>query len=258
MSSLPFITREIRRLKVIKNIEMKKSNSMNNLNIVKLKNSKESKFNLQKIYKYYFSKPRIREMLMNQKISTMRKNLHNRQLEEKNTFFNNFYISYPPESNYNKEIKEFDEEINKYKKENNINEMKKSQKLKEEFLVKKHDEYLEKLGDDYEKELEKLKVKFKEEREEQNILIREIILNHKIREMELEKINSKYNKENRGYKRNKFNLSQDEFYKYNNNNNANYINNNNNNNNNILNSNKLASKEFRFGGENKPYKTVLI
>ena len=256
MSSLPFITREIRRLKVIKNIEMKKSNSMNNINIEKLKNSKESKFNLQKIYKYYFSKPRIREMLMNQKISTMRKNLHNRQLEEQNTFFNNFYRKYPPESNYNKEIKEFDEEINKYKNENNINEMKISQDMKEKFLVNKHDEYLAKMGEDYEKELEKLKVKFKEERDEQNIKIREIILNHKIREMEMEKQNNKYNKENRGYKRNKFNLSQDEFYKYYNNNNANYINNNKNNN--ILNSNNLASKEFRFGGENKPYKTVLI
>ena len=256
MSSLPFITREIRRLKVIKNIEMKKSNSMNNINIEKLKNSKESKFNLQKIYKYYFSKPRIREMLMNQKISTMRKNLHNKQLEEQNTFFNNFYRKYPPESNYNKEIKEFDEEINKYKNENNINEMKISQEMKEKFLANKHDEYLSKMREDYEKELEKLKEKFKEERDEQNIKIREIILNHKIREMEMEKQNSKYNKENRGYKRNKFNLSQDEFYKYYNNNNANYINNNKNNN--ILNSNKLASKEFRFGGENKPYKTVLI
>ena len=253
MSSLPFITREIRRLKVIKNIEMKKSNSLNNINIEKLKNSKESKFNLQKIYKYYFSKPRIREMLMNQKISTMRKSLYNKQTEEKIAFFNNFYRNYPPESNYNKEIKEFDEEINKYKKENNINEIKNIQNLKEEFLAKKHDEYLAKMREDYEKELENLKIKFKEENEEQNVKIREIILNHKIKEMEMEKQNNKYNKENRGYKRNKFNLSQDAFYKYNNNN-AKYINNNNN----ILNSNKLSSKEFRFGGENKPYKTILI
>ena len=251
MSSLPFITREIRRLKVIKNIEMKKSNSLNNINIEKLKNSKESKFNLQKIYKYYFSKPRIREMLMNQKISTMRKSLYNKQTEEKIAFFNNFYRNYPPESNYNKEIKEFDEEINKYKKENNINEIKNIQNLKEEFLAKKHDEYLAKMREDYEKELENLKIKFKEENEEQNVKIREIILNHKIKEME--KQNNKYNEENRGYKRNKFNLSQDAFYKYNNNN-AKYINNNNN----ILNSNKLSSKEFRFGGENKPYKTILI
>jgi len=248
MSSLPFITREIRRLKVIKNIEMKKSNSMNNINIEKLKNSKESKFKIQKIYKYYYSKPRIREMLMNQKISTMRKTLYNKQLEEQNTFFNNFYRNYPPESNYKKEIKEFDDEINNYKNENNINEMERSQKLKEEFLEKKHDEYLIKLREDYEKKLENLKLKFKEEREEQNVKIREIILNHKIREMEMEK------QDNKGYKKNRFFLSQDEFYKYNNNNNGNYINNSNN----MLNSNKLSSREFRFGGENKPYKTILI
>ena len=111
------------------------------------------------------------------------------------------------------------------------------------------------MREDYEKELENLKIKFEEEREEQNVKIREIILNHKIKEMEMERQNCKYNKENRGYKRNKFYLSQDDFFKYNNNNNnAKYINNNNN----ILNSNKLSSKVFRFGGENKPYKTILI
>lgn len=252
MTSLPFIAREIKRLKIIKNIEMKKSNSMIDINIEKLKSSKESKFNLQKIYKYYFSKPRIREMLMNQKISSKRKKLRNKQIEEKNTFFNNFYRNYPPESNYKKEIKEFDKEINKFKNENNTNEMKRSQKLKEEFLVTKHDEYLSKMGEDYEKELEKLKVKFNKEKEELNLKIREIILNHKIREMEMEKQNNKNDKDNQEYKKNRFNFSQDDLYKYNNN--ANY----NNNYNNIMNSNKLASKIFKFGGENQPYKTILI
>ena len=186
---------------------------------------------------------------MQQQISKMKKELNKKQDEEKNNFKNDFFRKYPSENNYIYEINNFVKEINKYKKENNINEAKKYEKMKDEFLNKKHDEYLQRMGDEYELALEKLKEKFKKENREQKVKIRKIILNKKIGEMEKEEdknINSMmYNR--RYFGKGGFNLSQDNIYSY-------Y---------NIFpfkdnEKNRLSSKIFKFGGRGNPYETIII
>ena len=208
---------------------------------------------MQKIYRYYFSKNKIEEKLLNQQISKMKKELNKKQDEEKTNFKNDFFRKYPSENNYINEINNFEKEINKYKKENNINEAKKCEKMKDEFLNKKHDEYLQKMGDEYELALEKLKEKFKKENREHKVKIRKIILNKKIGEMEKEEdknINSMnsmmYNRRYFGH--GGFNLSQDNIYSLYNNFQLKDINN----------KNRLSSKIFRFGGRGNPYKTIII
>ena len=205
---------------------------------------------MQKIYRYYFSKNKIEEKLMQQQITKMKKELNKKQDEEKNNFKNDFFRKYPSETNYTNEINNFIKEINKYKNENNINEAKKYEKMKDEFLNKKHDEYIQKMGDEYELALEKLKEKFKKENREQKVKIRKIILNKKIGEMEKEEdknINSMiYNRRYIGNGRFN-NLSQDNIYSYYNN--FQFKDNE---------KNRLSSKIFKFGGRGNPYKTIII
>jgi len=243
----------MKRLKIIKNIELRKNNSLFTINLnEKIKNSKEKKRDLEKIYRYYFSKNKIKEKLIYQKISLMKKNLNKKHIEEKTNFGIDFYRKYPSESNYNNELSNFLKEINKnkYKVDNVVNEGKNYDDMKNEFLNKKHEEYIQKMGLEYEKELNKLNEKFKQENDEQKIIIRKIILNHKISEMEKQndKRNSIYNRKNN--KNEYFNLSQDNIqsYFYKNNNQKNKKDNN----------NKLCSKIFKFGGIGSPYKTILI
>lgn len=243
----------MKRLKIIKNIELRKNNSIITINLnEKIKNSKEKKRDLEKIYRYYFSKNKIKEKLIYQKISLMKKNLNKKHNEEKTNFRIDFYRKYPSESNYNNELSNFLKEINKnkYKVDNVTNEDKNYNDIKNEFLNKKHEEYIQKMGLEYEKELNKLNEKFKQENDEQKSIIRRLILNHKISEMEKQDVkkNTIYNRKNN--KNEYFNLSQDNiqsyFYK------------NNNQKDNKDNNNKLCSKIFKFGGIGSPYKTILI
>ena len=243
----------MKRLKIIKNIELRKNNSIITINLnEKIKNSKEKKRDLEKIYRYYFSKNKIKEKLIYQKISLMKKNLNKKHNEEKTNFRIDFYRKYPSESNYNNELSNFLKEINKnkYKVDNVKNEDKNYNDIKNEFLNKKHEEYIQKMGLEYEKELNKLNEKFKQENDEQKSIIRRLILNHKISEMEKQDVkkNTIYNRKNN--KNEYFNLSQDNiqsyFYK------------NNNQKDNKDNNNKLCSKIFKFGGIGSPYKTILI
>ena len=243
----------MKRLKIIKDIELRKNISINNISLKeRIKSLNKKKRNLQKIYNYYFSKNKIEEKLMNQQISLMKKELDKKQKEEKNNFRDEFFKKYPSENNYNNEISNYIKEINKYKKENNINEAKKYEEMKENFLNKKHEEYIAKMGVEYENELVKLKEKFRKENDEQKIKIRKIILNRKIGEIEKQNdrnINSiRYNKR---YYNGGFNLSQDNIYSFycNNKDNA-FLNNNS--------KNRLCSKVFKFGGSKKPYETIII
>lgn len=192
---------------------------------------------------------------MQQQISKMKKELNAKQYEEKNNFKNNFFRKYPSENNYANEISNFTQKIKQYKKENNINKAIKYEGMKEKFLKEKHDEYIEKMGMDYEKALEDLKEKFKKENLEQKRKIRKFILNRKIRELEKEKDknmnNTSYNSE---FTNNRvFNLSQDNIFRFYNN-----IQNNNNYELKENNKNGLCSKIFKFGGGENPYKTIII
>ena len=237
------------RLKIIKNIEFRKSNSLNAINL-KQKKCKEKNRDIQKIYRYYFSKNRIEEKLMQQQITKMKNELNKKQNEEKNDFKNDFFRKYPSENNYTKEINEFVKEINKYRKENNIKEAEKYEEMKKKFLEEKHDEYLKNMGEEYEQALVKLREKFKKENHEQKVTIRKLILNHKIGEIEKENGNGnekiKYNAYNRrNFFNGKFNLSQDNIYSL-----FGF--------NNEINKNRLCSKIFKFGGKGNPYKTIII
>ena len=235
------------RLKIIKNIEFKKSNSLNAINLKQIK-CKEKSRDIQKIYRYYFSKNKIEEKLMQQQIKKMKNELNKKQNEEKNNFKNDFFRKYPSENNYIKEINEFVKEIDKYKKENNIKEAEKYEEMKKKFLEEKHDEYLKNMRVEYEQALVKLKEKFKKENHEQKATIRKLILNHKIGEIEKENENenNKYNAYNRSnFYDGKFNLSQDNIYSLYDFNNG-------------FNKNKLCSKIFKFGGKGNPYKTIII
>ena len=236
----------MRRLKIIKNIELRKNNSLLNINMKeRIKNYQRKHRDLQKIYRYYFSKNKIEAKLLNQQISKMKNDLNKKQYEEKNNYINDFYRNYPSEDDYNKQIKNFMEKINKYKKENKLNEVKKYEEMKDNFLNKKHNEYLEKMGIEYEEGLNKLKEKFRNENEEQRLKIKKIILNKKIGE--IEKQNNLFN--NKRYGGNdELNISQDNIYSF-------YYGNN------FLkedNKNRLCSKVFKFGGRGNPYRTIII
>ena len=233
------------RLKIIKNIEFRKSNSLNEINL-KQKKYKEKSRDIQKLYRYYYSKKNLDEKLMKQKITKMKNDLNKKQNEEKNDFKNDFFRKYPSENNYTNEISDFVKEINKYKKENNIKEAKKYEEMKKKFLEEKHDEYLKNMGEEYEQALVKLNEKFKKENHEQKMKIRKIILNHKIGEIEKENENNNNNNKFIIYNRRFFidgksNLSQDNIYGL-------YD----------INKNGLCSKVFKFGGKGNPYKTVII
>ena len=70
-STLPFISRELNRLKIMKKISLKKNKSTlnelsNDIDEIKHKNKQN---NVCKIYRYYFSKNKIEEILMNQRIN---------------------------------------------------------------------------------------------------------------------------------------------------------------------------------------------
>ena len=239
----------MKRLRIIKNIELQKSNSLSNLSMSEKLGSNRDKNNksLQKIYNYYSSKSKIKEKLIYQKILLMKKELKKKQNEEKNIFKYNFYKKYPPENFYaNNEINYYLKEINRSKMENDLSELRKFEKMKNEILKKKHEEYMKKMGMDYENELMKLKEKFRREQEEQTFTIKKIILNHRLGEIE----NQKEDKTMHIIKPKGVHPAN-YLYKY-------YYSNRNNEKNKKTTTNRLSSKIFSFGVGGNLYKTILI
>ena len=232
----------MKRLKIIKNIELRKNKSLKSITF-SAKRLQDNRKSLQYIYNYYFSKNKIREKLVFQKILLMKKDLKQKQKQEKNIFKYNFYKKYPCEKNYENEISNYLKEKTGNKPNNDITEIKKYGEIKNEFLNKQHDNYIKKMGIDYENALSKLKEKFRKENDEQNVTIRKIVLNHQLGEIE------KQDDIKKKHKRKTRNLSQDNIYctqrdEHNNNNKK--INNN------------LCSKIFKFGTGGNLYKTILI
>ena len=221
---MPFINREINRLKILKNIELKKNKSLNILpskKKVRITNLKRSKFS--KIYSYYHSKNKIEEIIMYQKIKKLRKDLKEKQEREKKEYNDIFHKNYPleNENEYNNEI----QEILKDKKER----------------------------------FDLLNQKFQKKKEEQNIKIKKIILNRQIKEMERNNNNDDndndiniYDGEKRKNKNNFFNSPS--HYKLNNSNN---VFKNNKENGKFINS-KLKSRVFTFYARGNLYKTIII
>lgn len=248
---MPFITREMKHLKLVKNIELKKNKSTSNIVNNKIENFK---LNLKrrkfcKIYRYYFSKNKISEKLMNQQINKMRKELKEKQEKETNEFNDIFHKNYPPESET-----EYNNEINTILSKENL-EKSNYDKIKKNFLEKKHEEYINKMGVEFEKKFKILNQKFQKEKEEQNATVKRIILNYQIKEMEKNNINNNgTNKNNNNLDINKKNnqlyFSQYQFYlkgdKENKKEKDDAL------------KNKLCSKIFRFNARGNFYKTIII
>ena len=258
---MPFINREMNRLRIVKNIELKKNKSLNNLSNkkkVRIQNLKSNNF--CKIYRYYYSKNKIEEILMNQRIKKLRKDLKEKQEKEKNEYNDTFHKNYPleDETEYNNEIKE----IIKNKKEEEDLET-----IKHNFYEKKHGEYITKMGIEFDKGFDLLNQKFIKEKEEQNINIKKIILNRQIKEME-KSSKKDDNDDNEDNNDNYININDEEKNKNNNNSffysklfykysecgkdNRNYEENGN-----IFGS-KLKSKIFKFYARGNLHKTIII
>ncbi len=234
----------MKRLKIIKNMELRNNNSENPISF-RDKKLQDKKKTLLKIYNYYFSKNKIKEKLISQKISLMKKDLRQKQKEEKNIFKYNFYKRYPPEKNFENRINDYLREKIKSRTKNDISEEEEKRivEMKNELLNKQHEEYIKNMGIAYEKDFSKLREKFRKEKYEQNFEIKRIVLNHRLEQI--------YKKDDYYQRRNKskgINISQD---------NISFSNRSENNSNNTIN-NKLCSKIFKFGAKGSLYKTILI
>ena len=252
-STLPFITREMKRLKIVKNIELKKNKSTSNVSSNKfefegINNLKKRQFRFCKIYKYYYSKNRIEERLINQEIRKMKLELDLKQEKEKKEYNDTFHKNYPPENetDYTNEIKAM------LRNENIIEKNKeKFEAIKKNFLEKKHDEYIHKMGIEFEKGFDVLNQRFKKEKDEQNLVIKKIILNHQLRTLErnnkIKENNEENNKNNKRffYSHFQFNLNKD-IEKENKIDKDNLI------------MGNMTSKIFRFMARGTPHKTIII
>ena len=243
----------MRHLKIIKNLNLKKSNSLIEIYNTreKIKNCcKRKNLRLNNIYRYYFSKNQIQAKLLKQQISKMNEDLLQKQKKEKKLFRDEFFRKYPMEENYENEKNNFTMQIIKYKKEQNMDEAKKCEEEKEKFLNQKHDEYIDKLGIEYEKALEKLKEKFDKEQKEQKLQIKRIVLNFQVKEIENQeqKTSTAFNKKNRNFGGYYFFNKDNDIGNLNNEDNPD-INNN---------ENYLRSRVFKFGVNGNPYQTILI
>ena len=241
----------MKHLKLVKNIELKKNKSTSNIANNKIENFKLNlkKRKFCKIYRYYFSKNKISEKLMNQQINKMRKELKEKQEKETNEFNDIFHKNYPPESET-----EYNNEINTILSKENLEKIN-YDKIKKNFLEKKHEEYINKMSVEFEKEFKILNQKFQKEKEEQNATVKRIILNYQIKEMEKNNINNNgTNKNNNNLDINKKNnqlyFSQYQFYlkgdKENKKEKDDAL------------KNKLCSKIFRFNARGNFYKTIII
>ena len=83
---------------------------------------------------------------MNQQINKMRKELKEKQEKETNEFNDIFHKNYPPESET-----EYNNEINTILSKENLEKIN-YDKIKKNFLEKKHEEYINKMGVEFEKE----------------------------------------------------------------------------------------------------------
>ncbi len=246
-STLPFISRELNRLKIMKKISLKKNKSvLNELSgdIEEIKNKNKQR-NVCKIYRYYFSKNKIEEILMNQRINKLREDLNKKQENEKNEYNITFHRKYPTEneSEYKKELQEL---LKNEKIKENL------EKIRKKYLEKKHEEYIAKMGIEFEKGFNILNKKFKKEKEEQNIKIKKIILNKRIKQME--KTETKENFENKNNNKH-FYFSQYNFSSINEDDEKRRkkekeIEN--------LRRRKLGSRIFSFSVRGKLYKTIII
>lgn len=245
---MPFIAREMKRLKLVKNIELKKnkstsnisSNNMEGINFLK-------KRHFCKIYRYYFSKSRIEERLMNQKIIKMRKELKEKHEKEQKEYNDIFHKNYPPENET-----EYNNEIKVILKNENITmekEKEKYEKIRQNFLTKKHDEYISKMGIEFEKGFNILNKRFKKENDEQNSAIKKIILNHQLKEIERNNImkeNKKKEKDNKKpfyFSQYMLNFRKEREHKKNKD---------------KIVKNNLRSKIFTFYAGGNPYKTIIL
>ena len=243
------------RLKIVKNIELKKNKSMNNISNkqmegLKFRELKRKRF--CKIYRYYSSKDKLAEKLMYQGINKMVKELKEKQEKETKDFNDVFHKNYPPESetDYENQIQTL------YQKEKT--EIENYETIRKKFFRKKHYEYISKMGIEFEKGFDKLNQKFKKETEEQTFVIRKIILNHQLKE--IEKNNMKDNNKNKekdndnkkNVDNNRFYFSQFQFYLHQNNGNQNKKSKENK----VM--NKLSSKIFKFNNRGKIYKTIIL
>jgi len=246
-STLPFISRELNRLKIMKKISLKKNKSVLNelsSDIEEIKNKNKQR-NVCKIYRYYFSKNKIEEILMNQRINKLREDLNKKQENEKNEYNITFHRKYPTEneSEYKKELQEL---LKNEKIKENL------EKIRKKYLEKKHEEYIAKMGIEFEKGFNILNKKFKKEKEEQNIKIKKIILNKRIKQME--KTETKENFENKNNNKH-FYFSQYNFSSINEDDEKRRkkekeIEN--------LRRRKLGSRIFSFSVRGKLYKTIII
>ena len=89
------------RLKIVKNFELKKNKSMNNIankqmGLLKFQGFKKRKF--CKIYRYYSSKDKIAEKLMFQGVRKMARELKQKQDQETKEYNDIFHKDYPPEN----------------------------------------------------------------------------------------------------------------------------------------------------------------
>ena len=247
------------RLKIVKSIELKKNKSLNylsNKKKMRIKNIKGNNF--CKIYRYYYSKNKIEEMLMNQRIKKLRNDLKEKQEKEKNEYNDTFHKNYPleDETEYNNEI----QEIIKNKKEDEDLET-----IKHNFYEKKHGEYITKMGVEFDKGFDLLNQKFIKEKEEQNIKIKKIILNRQIKEMEKDNkqddnddnnninINDEGNNDNNNNNNNLFYYSQLLLNKY-----SNRDKDRNNEGNRKIFGSKLKSKIFSFYARGNLHRTIII
>lgn len=245
-STLPFISRELNRLKIIKKISLKKNKSMFNelSSDTEETKDKNKKRNVCKIYRYYFSKNKIEEILMNQRINKLREDLNKKQENEKNEYNIIFHRKYPSEneSEYNKELKEI---LKNEKIKENL------EKIRKKYLEKKHEEYITKMGIEFEKGFDILNKKFIKEKEDQNKRIKKIILNSRIKQ--IEKIEAKDNFDNRN-KNKHFYFSQYNFSGIDDNEKRKKkekeLEN--------LRKRKLGSRIFSFSVRGKLYKTIII
>ena len=246
-STLPFISRELNRLKIMKKISLKKNKSVLNelsSDIEEIKNKNKQR-NVCKIYRYYFSKNKIEEILMNQRINKLREDLNKKQENEKNEYNITFHRKYPTEneSEYKKELQEL---LKNEKIKENL------EKIRKKYLEKKHEEYIAKMGIEFEKGFNILNKKFKKEKKEQNIKIKKIILNKRIKQME--KTETKENFENKNNNKH-FYFSQYNFSSINEDDEKRRkkekeIEN--------LRRRKLGSRIFSFSVRGKLYKTIII
>ena len=231
----------MKRLKIVKNIELKKNKSVNDFQL-NMKKRKKNGNNFCKIYKYYFSRDKIEEKLMNQKIRKMKIELNLKHQKEKKEYNDIFHRNYPPENEkqYNNEIKDIINKIEFFRKQNNNKELEKYIKIKNDFYNKKHDEYIEKMGREFEKGYITLNEKFRKEKDEQNLSIKKIILNKQLKDLENRNDNNSNDKKD--MKDTNYYLSHFNF-RYNKK---------------LPDDIKLKSRVFQFKMKDNPYKTLKV